>query len=100
MDHGPVFHRFGPKMKIGVGKTTHRHSWSATLADIPIGTNDLTFVMAIKALRLADSGRQAKLLIREERYELNGEVVLQPGRKLKVGDKIGTKGQCRHRVVE
>jgi len=95
---------FDPFRRIKRGKaraaTTLFPFWSETLADIPIGTNDLTFVMAVKALGLAESGGQAKFLIREGHYELNGEVNIIPGKKLKVGDKIGTRGQCRHRVVE
>jgi ribosome-associated protein len=52
----------------------------------------ITLAHAVKAAGLADTGGQAKLLVREGRVTVNGEPVMQPGRKLRVGDRFGITG--------
>jgi ribosome-associated protein len=47
---------------------------------------------AIKAAGLASTGGQAKLLVREGEITVNGEPAMQPGRKLRAGDRFGTVG--------
>ncbi len=48
--------------------------------------SSITLAQAVKAAGLADSGGQAKLLVRDGRVSVNGVPVLQPGRKLVTGD--------------
>jgi ribosome-associated protein len=50
----------------------------------------ITLAQAVKAVGLADSGGQAKVLVREGLVSVNGDVVTQPGRKLRAGDRFGT----------
>ena len=52
----------------------------------------ITLAHAIKAVGLADTGGQAKLLVREGQVTVNGEPATQPGRKLRAGDRFGTAG--------
>ena len=47
---------------------------------------------ALKAVGLVDSGGQAKLMVREGAIRVNGEPALQPGRKLRAGDRFGIAG--------
>ena len=47
---------------------------------------------AVKAVGLADTGGQAKLLVREGQVTVNGEPMTQPGRKLRAGDRFGIVG--------
>ena len=42
----------------------------------------------LKAVRLADSGAEAKEIILEGKVRVNGEVCLQRGKKLVEGDKV------------
>jgi ribosome-associated protein len=50
----------------------------------------ITLAQAVKAVGLADSGGQAKFLVREGTVMVNGAAVTQPGRKLRAGDRFGT----------
>ncbi|MHB1421902.1 MAG: RNA-binding S4 domain-containing protein [Gemmataceae bacterium] len=52
----------------------------------------ITLAHAVKAVGLADTGGQAKLLVREGQITVNGEQVTQPGRKLRAGDRFGMAG--------
>jgi ribosome-associated protein len=52
----------------------------------------ITLAQALKAVGLVDSGGQAKLLVREGGVLVNGEPALQPGRKLRAGDRFGIAG--------
>ena len=47
---------------------------------------------AVKAVGLAATGGQAKLLVREGQVTVNGEPASQPGRKLRAGDRFGLAG--------
>ena len=49
----------------------------------------ITLAQAVKAAGLAGSGGQAKHLVREGAIRVNGVVDVQPGRKLRVGDRFG-----------
>lgn len=69
------------------------------MANISFGTKGLTLVQAVKALGLAETGGQAKFLIREGTFLVNGEVVTRPGQQLKVGDRFGAKGQETNTVT-
>jgi ribosome-associated protein len=50
----------------------------------------LTLAQAVKIAGLAESGGQAKHLVRSGAIQVNGEVVTQPGKKLVYGDRFGT----------
>jgi ribosome-associated protein len=52
----------------------------------------ITLAHAIKAVGLASTGGQAKLLVRERQMTVNGQPATQPGRKLRTGDRFGTAG--------
>ena len=57
---------------------------------IPLRGEYITLAQAIKAVGLADTGGQAKFLIREGGFLVNGNEERQPGRKLRLGDRFGT----------
>jgi ribosome-associated protein len=52
----------------------------------------ITLAHALKAVGLADTGGQAKVLVREGGVTVNGAAVTQPGRKLRAGDRFGLAG--------
>jgi ribosome-associated protein len=52
----------------------------------------ITLAQALKAVGLAQTGGQAKILVREGGFLVNGVVVTQPGRKLRAGDRFGPAG--------
>ncbi len=52
----------------------------------------ITLAHAVKAVGLADTGGQAKVLVREGGVTVNGTAVTQPGRKLRAGDRFGLAG--------
>lgn len=51
----------------------------------------VTLAQALKAVGLAGSGGEAKHLVREGVAFVNGLVELQPGRKLRAGDRFAFK---------
>jgi ribosome-associated protein len=52
----------------------------------------ITLAQAVKAVGLADSGGQAKQLVRSGKVSVNGAVETQPGRKLFPGDRFSAEG--------
>jgi ribosome-associated protein len=50
----------------------------------------ITLAQAVKAVGLAGTGGQAKLLVREGGFLVNGAAEKQPGRKLRAGDRFAT----------
>jgi ribosome-associated protein len=52
----------------------------------------ITLAHAIKAVGLASTGGQAKLMVREGQIMVNGEPAMQPGRRLRAGDRFGAVG--------
>ncbi len=48
---------------------------------------------ALKAVGIAESGVAAKLLIQDGQAKVNGEVVLQRGKKLVAGDIVECEGE-------
>jgi ribosome-associated protein len=48
----------------------------------------ITLAQAVKLAGFADSGGQAKHLVRDGAVTVNGVVVSQPGRKLVAGDRF------------
>jgi ribosome-associated protein len=59
----------------------------------------ITLAHAIKAVGLADTGGQAKLLVREGQFTVNGEPATQPGRKLRAGDRFGMAGGAEWTII-
>jgi ribosome-associated protein len=57
---------------------------------LPLRGEYITLAQAVKAAGLADSGGQAKHLVRGGTVTVNGAPVTQPGRKLRAGDRFGT----------
>jgi ribosome-associated protein len=56
---------------------------------LPLRGDHITLAHALKSLGLANSGGQAKHLVRDGQIRVNGVVDLQPGRKLRAGDRFG-----------
>jgi ribosome-associated protein len=54
----------------------------------------------MEATGLAETGGQAKLVIREGMVRVNGAVETRPGAQLAVGDTIAMGGEAPWRVVE
>jgi ribosome-associated protein len=52
----------------------------------------ITLAQAVKAVGLADTGGQAKVLVRTGTVTVNGAPATQPGRKLHAGDRFGLAG--------
>jgi ribosome-associated protein len=52
----------------------------------------ITLAQAVKAAGLADTGGQAKGIVRSGTMAVNGTVTTQPGRKLRLGDRFGPVG--------
>jgi ribosome-associated protein len=59
---------------------------------LTLRSEHITLAHAVKAIGLADTGGQAKLLVREGQITVNGEPATQPGRKLRAGDRFGRAG--------
>jgi ribosome-associated protein len=56
---------------------------------VPLRGDHITLAQAVKVVGLADSGGQAKVLIRNGDVLVNGAVETRPGRKLRAGDRFG-----------
>jgi ribosome-associated protein len=59
----------------------------------------ITLAHAIKAVGLAETGGQAKYLVREGQVTVNGEPAVQPGRKLRAGDRFGLAGGAEWTII-
>ncbi len=59
----------------------------------------ITLAQAVKVAGLADTGGQAKLLVREGSFTVNGVPEKQPGRKLRLGDRFGLAGGGQWTIV-
>jgi ribosome-associated protein len=60
---------------------------------VPLRGDHITLVQAVKVAGLAESGGQAKRLVREGGIAVNGQAEGRPGRKLVAGDRFATGGQ-------
>ena len=56
----------------------------------PLQGDSITLAQAVKVAGLADTGGQAKHLVRSGAVRVNGTVVTQPAKKLVRGDRFGT----------
>ncbi len=59
---------------------------------LPLQGDHITLAHAVKAAGLADSGGQAKYIVRAGSVTVNGVVETQPGRKLRAGDRFALTG--------
>ncbi len=59
---------------------------------LPLRGVYITLAQALKAAGLADTGGQAKFLVRSGAVEVNGAAASQPGRKLRAGDRFRSAG--------
>jgi ribosome-associated protein len=59
---------------------------------LPLRGDHITLSQAVKAAGLADSGGEAKYLVRGGTVRVNGVVETRPGRKLVAGDSFCTAG--------
>lgn len=55
---------------------------------LPLRDEHITLAQALKASGLADSGGQAKLLVRSGAVSVNDTCEIQPGKKLRAGDRF------------
>jgi ribosome-associated protein len=65
---------------------------SPTADTLTLRGDHITLAQAVKAVGLADTGGQAKILVREGGFTVNGVPETQPGRKLRAGDRFGVAG--------
>jgi ribosome-associated protein len=59
---------------------------------LPLRGEQVPLAQAVKAAGFADTGGQAKHLVREGKVLVNGEVETRPGRKLFSGDHFCVQG--------
>jgi ribosome-associated protein len=59
---------------------------------IPLRGEHITLAQAVKVAGLADTGGQAKHLVRSRAVRVNGAIADQPGRKLRAGDRFQVDG--------
>ena len=65
---------------------------------LPLRGKHVTLAQAVKAAGFADTGGQAKHLIREGTVSVNGQGETRPGRKLFSGDRFGVRGEIEWTV--
>lgn len=58
------------------------------MTTLTIHTEHITLATALKVAGLADTGGQAKMLVRSGLVTVNDEVETRPGRKLHPGDRF------------
>jgi ribosome-associated protein len=59
----------------------------------------ITLAQAVKAVGLADTGGQAKHLVRAGGFTVNDIAETQPGRKLRAGDRFGLAGGGQWTII-
>ena len=59
------------------------------MPNLPLRGDHITLAQAVKAAGFADTGGQAKHLVRDGKVQVNGKIEIQPGRKLFFGDRFG-----------
>lgn len=58
------------------------------MTTIALRGDHITLAQAVKVAGLAETGGQAKTLVRAGVVRVNGEVETRPGRKLRAGDRF------------
>ena len=69
------------------------------LATLTLRGEHITLAQAVKAVGLADTGGQAKHLVRDGDFTVNGVAEKQPGRKLRAGDRFGVVGGGQWTII-
>ena len=77
-----------PNFRLG----TRRNDESMGSGTLALRGEYITLAHAVKAVGLADTGGQAKLLVRSGAVTVNGAPETQPGRKLHEGDRFAAQG--------
>jgi len=70
------------------------------VADFILTDEYITLAQVLKAVGLAGSGGEAKNLARSGIAMVNGNPEVQPGKKLRVGDKLAVKIEGRKGIQE
>jgi len=65
-----------------------RNAEETNMATLTLRNDSITLAQALKASGLADTGGQAKHLVRSGDVVVNDAVETQPGRKLRPGDRF------------
>jgi ribosome-associated protein len=58
------------------------------MTSFPLRGEHVTLANAVKVVGLADTGGQAKHLVRSGAVRVNGDVATQPAKKLRAGDRL------------
>ena len=61
-----------------------------------IATEFIKLDSFLKAVNVAGSGGEAKMLVADGQVLVNGELELRRGRKLRPGDRVEVAGRCYH----
>jgi ribosome-associated protein len=61
----------------------------AVTTPIVLHGEHITLAQAVKRAGLAETGGQAKLLVRAGKVRVNGAALQRPGHKLHAGDRVG-----------
>jgi ribosome-associated protein len=71
------------------------------MSTITLREDHITLAQAVKVAGLAETGGQAKTLVRAGVVRVNGEVETRPGRKLRAGDRFAlVSGEGEWTVAE
>jgi ribosome-associated protein len=68
-------------------------------ATLTLRGDHITLAQALKVVGVAGTGGQAKILIREGSFTVNGVPETQPGRKLRAGDRFGEAGGRQWTII-
>ncbi|RKD31368.1 S4 domain-containing protein YaaA [Thermohalobacter berrensis] len=60
---------------------------------VKINSEYIKLDQLLKYVRVADTGGQAKFLIKNGQVKVNGEIVFQRGKKLRSGDEVEVDGK-------
>ena len=55
---------------------------------IPLRGDSITLAQALKVAGAAETGGQAKIIVRQGDVQVNGQAETRPGRKLVAGDRV------------
>ena len=70
------------------------------MADFVLTEEYITLAQVLKAVGIAGSGGEAKNLARSGIASVNGTPEMQPGKKLRVGDRVAVKIEGRKGLQE
>jgi ribosome-associated protein len=69
------------------------------MKEINITTDYIKLDSFLKLAEVAQTGGQAKLMIADEMIKVNGEIIVQRGKKIRKGDIIEVEGYDKYIVV-